>query len=272
MRITIMLLAALRRGASLNPERLKHVPKGWQVAAPSAADAAVVEERQLGHPANMVGVPAVSLCRHGYPQAVLQDPGAHKFGAGMLRLTCPHLCEAIDAWEAEGAVRSLSAEILAEDTNRDALRKVNERHAATRKSMVQGEALARAEARLGTDTVRRVLDSGITGLTPSKLDDVKCLHAQLADELLSRDNAVGKKLLEGLEARGVDASGSEKCGEQCSGCVDGWRYTPRKNKQKLRATRARHKKLRELSLAGYATSFGPGRPLEAGVAAALEKN
>ena len=120
--------------------------------------------------------------------------------------------------------------------------------------------------------MRRVLDSGITGLTPSKLDDVKCLHAQLADELLSRDNAVGKKVLEGLEARGVDPAGSEKCGEQCSGCVDGWRYTPRKNKQKLRATRARHKKLRELSLAGYATSFGPGRPLEAGVAAALEKN
>ncbi|CAH0375578.1 unnamed protein product, partial [Pelagomonas calceolata] len=150
-----MLLAALRRGASLNPERLKHVPKGWQVAAPSAADADVVEQRQLGHPANMVGVPAVSLCRHGYPQAVLQDPGAHKFGAGMLRLTCPHLCEAVDAWEAEGAVRALSAELLAEDANRDALRKVNERHAVTRKSMVQGEALARAEARLGADTVRR---------------------------------------------------------------------------------------------------------------------
>ena len=266
---TIVMLLALRRGASLNPERLKHVPKGWQVAAPSAADAAVVEERQLGHPANMVGVPAVSLCRHGYPQAVLQDPGAHKFGAGMLRLTCPHLCEAIDAWEAEGAVRALSAELLPKHS--DALARVNARHAATRQAMVQGEALARAEARLGTDTVRRVLDSGITGLTPSKLDDVKCLHAQLADELLSRDNDVGKAVLDGLAARGVDPSGSEKCGEQCSGCVDGWRYTPRKNKQKLRATRARHKKLRELSLAGYATSFGPGRPLEAGVAAALEK-
>ena len=74
MRIVVMLLA-LRRGASLNQAaaaaRLKRVPPGWQVAAPSADDAAVVEERQLGHPANMVGVPAVSLCRHGYPQAVL---------------------------------------------------------------------------------------------------------------------------------------------------------------------------------------------------------
>ena len=84
---------------------------------------------------------------------------------------------------------------------------------------------------------------------------------------MSRDNAVGKAVLDGLEARGVDPSGSDVCGEQCAGCAGGWRYTPRKNKQKLRTTRARHKKLRELSLAGYATSFGPGKPLEAGVAA-----
>ena len=73
----IIMFAALRRGASLNPERLKHVPKGWQVAAPSADDAAVVEERQLGHPANMVGVPAVSLCRPAPPGGA-QDPGAHR--------------------------------------------------------------------------------------------------------------------------------------------------------------------------------------------------
>ena len=224
------------------------------------------------HRRDDVPITASNLTHWLISTQVLQDPGAHKFGAGMLRLTCPHLCEAVDAWEAEGAVRSLSDELMKEDSNRDALARVNARHAETRRSMVQGEALARAEARLGTDTVRRVLDSGITGLTPSKLDDVKCLHAQLADELLSRDNDVGKAVLDGLAARGVDPSGSEKCGEQCSGCVDGWRYTPRKNKQKLRATRARHKKLRELSLAGYATSFGPGRPLEAGVAAALEKN
>ena len=54
----------------------------------------------------------------------------------------------------------------------------------------------------GPRRMRRVLDSGITGLTPSKLDDVKCLHAQLADELLSRDNDVGKAGLDGLAARG----------------------------------------------------------------------
>ena len=98
MRITIMLLAALRRGASLNPERLKHVPKGWRVAAPTAADADVVEQRQLGHPANMVGVPAVSLCRHGYPQAVL-----HRVQSNFGRLTpstrcCPRNCVCSMAW------------------------------------------------------------------------------------------------------------------------------------------------------------------------------
>ena len=122
--------------------------------------------------------------------------------------------ETVDAWEAEGAVRSLSDELMKEDSNRDALRKVNERHAATRKSMVQGEALARAEARLGADTVRRVLDSGITGITPTKLNDVKCLHAQLADELLSRDNAVGKAVLDGVHLDLDDEAGLIKACQQ----------------------------------------------------------
>ena len=277
-----LLLATLRRSTSLNKvsvwpslssrhaaNRLTHVPAGWRVAAPSAADTDVVEQQQLGHPANMVGVPALSLCRHGYPQAVLQDPGAHKFGAGMLRLTCPHLCEAVDAWEAEGGVRELSSDLLKEEATQMSLKGVNDRHAATRRSMVQGEALIRAEARLGKDNVRLILKSGIMGLN-AKLDDVKCLHAQLADELLSKDNTIGHAVLAGLEARGVDVAGSDVCGEQCSGCAGGWRYTPRKNKQKLRTARSRHKKMRELSLAGYATSLGPGRPLPRAEAAALE--
>ena len=162
-------------------------------------------------------------------------------------------------------MRSLSAELLDQKAHRDALARVNARHAETRRSMVRGEALARAEARLGADTVRRVLDSGITGLTPTKLNDVKCLHAPARRRIAVAGQRRRQRVLEGLEARGVDASGSDVCGEQCAGCAGGWRYTPRKNKQKLRTTRARHKKLRELSLAGYATSFGPAR---GGVAAA----
>ena len=66
-------------------------------------------------------------------------------------------------------------------------------------------------------------------------------------------------------------SGSDVCGEQCAGCAGGWRYTPRKNKEAAGDAGAAQACAR-LSLAGYATSFGPGRPLEAGVAAALEKN
>ena len=49
MRVVVMLFAALR-GASLNPERLKHVKRLAGRHTP-ADDAAVVEERQLGHPA-----------------------------------------------------------------------------------------------------------------------------------------------------------------------------------------------------------------------------
>ena len=64
-------------------------------------------------------------------------------------------------------MRALSAELLAEDANRDALRKGGGRAPRGDSTSHGAGRGARAEARLGTDTVRRVLDSGITGLTPS---------------------------------------------------------------------------------------------------------
>ena len=77
---------------------------------------------------------------------------------------------------------------------------------------------------------------------------MKCLHAQLADELLSRDNAVGRAVLDGLEARGVDPAGSETCAASSApAALMAGGTRPPKNKQKLRAARARHKKLRELA-------------------------
>ena len=80
----------------------------WATRPPAAPDVEAIEAHQLGHRTQTIGVPAASLCRRGFPQATLQDPSVHKFGAGLVRLTCPHLCEAIDAWERDDAVRTLS--------------------------------------------------------------------------------------------------------------------------------------------------------------------
>ena len=63
--------------------------QGWSAAAPTSADAAVIEARQLGHKAQIVAVPAAPACRAGFPQAAMLDPSGKKFGAGLARLTCP---------------------------------------------------------------------------------------------------------------------------------------------------------------------------------------
>ena len=118
-----MLLLLIRAARPLS--RVARAFNGWRARAPTTAEVAVVERapaarniiqgllsllapyptplicsivyslagHQLGHKTQTIGVPAATKCRHGYPQAVLQDPGAHKFGAGLLRLTCPR------AWE-----------------------------------------------------------------------------------------------------------------------------------------------------------------------------
>mmetsp|Transcript_3105 Transcript_3105/g.9280 ORF Transcript_3105/g.9280 Transcript_3105/m.9280 type:complete len:136 (+) Transcript_3105:246-653(+) len=116
----------------------------------------------------------------------------------------------------------MSAALLADEPGRDALDRVNRRHAKTRTALIDGDARTRAEARLGADAFEHALGSGIAGISQGKLEDLKCLHAQLADELLSGDNALGREILSGLERRGVDAGGSATCAEQCSGCAGGW--------------------------------------------------
>lgn len=237
----------------------------WRTKVPSDEDVACLEEHQLRHRTNTIGVPATPLCRQGYPQATLQDPSRHKFGAGLLRLTCPHLCEAIDAWESEDAVRTLSRELLVDgpdvEKNRASLDRTNERHARTRRALMNATAEDRAVARLGRSAVDYAMTSGIAGLSRDKLHDLKCLHAQVADELLSGDNALGKAILRGLEDRGVDLGGTDVCHHQCSGCQDGWSYTPVKNKQKLWATKARRQELQERRRRGLPTSLGPLKEL-----------
>jgi len=232
--------------------------QGWRTRAPDEDDVAAIEKHQLRHRTHTIGVPATNRCAYGYPQAALQDPSMHKFGAGLLRLTCPHLCAAIDAWEAEGAVRDLSAALLGGGgarplANRDAFDSVNARHAATRRALVDGGAEDRAVARLGRPGFDAAMASGIAGVSRHKLGDLKCLHVHVGDELLSGSNALGRAILDGLEDRGVDVGGVPTCAAQCAGCAEG--YTPAKNKQKLWKTRERRAALKEQRRRGLPTSL-----------------
>jgi len=242
---------------------------------PTPADRRVIEERQLGNRVNILGVGM--SCKHGCPQAFAFDslarPGAVYRGpgeqprskpralpldAGLFRLSCPLLVQAIDEWEREGAVVQLNARVAADGTGAlpSALGDAHRKHAAARRALF-GRRLnatlssappgAFVRTMQGVAALGHVLDSGIAGQTRGK-QDVKCLHAQAADYLCrNRDNAIGGLVLAELGRRGVDVRGNSQCCNQCDLATPledarrGWWYEPRKNKWKLRQkARRRH--------------------------------
>ena len=235
------------------------------VDAPTAEDLRCITERQLGHMAQPVVVPA-ARCQHGYPQAfaydLLRKGPKHEnrpnpsLTSGMFRLTCPLLVRAIDEWEARGAVAELNEEVRSDAALTDALTDAHRGHADARRHIFAEQiADLRHSFAAGTPEAERlelVLASGIAGQTISKVD-VKCLHAQAADALCRPGaNVIGERVLAELRARGVPTSGCADCRKQCSAAVPveeakavGWWYTPRKNKWKLRTRRQKRAAKRE---------------------------
>merc|ERR1712070_59346 len=86
--------------------------------------------------------------------------------------------------------------------------------------------------------------SGLASLRPEAKPDVKCLHAQVADELV-RDggNLIAQQVLRDIEDQGVPAQGSEECCDNCNVTVPlsmaRWRLDKCKNNVGKRLSRSR---------------------------------
>jgi hypothetical protein len=103
-----------------------------------------------------------------------------------------------------------------------------------------------------------------------RTDDVKCLHAHTADELLRGRNRIGKAVLDKLQSRGVDPSGCQgdfiilltlvllllpplpsplDCWQQCDLSVSPeeakWWYTSEKSRSKLIKRKLNRKRQKE---------------------------
>ena len=59
----------------------------------------------------------------------------------------------------------------------------------------------------------------LTGVTPTKVDDAKCLHAHVGDLFLRGENKIGEYTLRMLRSRGIESDGCENCWQQCSSNV-----------------------------------------------------
>jgi hypothetical protein len=65
-------------------------------------------------------------------------------------------------------------------------RRVNARHSAIRRQLAEPAQLKPYIDKMGPAVVEQILASGIAGVSPDKTEDLKCLHAHLADFLCTR--------------------------------------------------------------------------------------
>lgn len=209
-----------------------------------------VVERQLGHACGQA-IGAGRRCRHGRAQAVLYAPiyrvaGGDDDEAGRRRiraehatcwLTCPRLVKRVDALEQrENGIHDMAARVDAEVSGemRRGLLKAHTDAARVRNYLI-GDELARrirSEAAAsdedddenGAKKVDYIVNhTGLIGVSMRGLEEtktwkqIKCLHAQTADALVRgrRNNPIGAKVLDDLEASGFDTMGDDECRRRC---------------------------------------------------------
>ncbi len=246
----------------------------------TAEDKRCIEERQLDRTVNGMFAVEALKCKHGYPRAFVRSsitypahlyeddatdktpgmssseyPDKMQVSSGMLRLSCPHLVKAIDDLEDNGGIGIVNRQLIASQKDdelaeslRDSFLAVNRAWADIRACTMSDNDIKVAESYLGVEGAKNMINSGIIGVTPNKVDDVKCLHAHLGDYLLRGENEIGELIVKMLNEKNVDINGCDNCWQQCSANISKdeseWWYMSRKNKEKLRTTRDRKREKR----------------------------
>merc|ERR1712187_146972 len=86
------------------------------------------------------------------------------------------------------------------------------------------------------------MGSGLASMRPDSAD-VKCLHAQVGDELVRGGNKIASQVLRDLEDQGIPIDGTDECCDNCNVCVPleqaRWRLDKCKNTAGKRLGRQR---------------------------------
>mmetsp|Transcript_67984 Transcript_67984/g.188276 ORF Transcript_67984/g.188276 Transcript_67984/m.188276 type:complete len:331 (+) Transcript_67984:76-1068(+) len=229
----------------------------------SEADIECVEARHLyrrpglsgagGGAGELAGqlVGAGRRCRYGWPQAIVYDPlyrerpGKHFRLGDTTRLTCPLLVAAIDALENGGAIGRYNERLAADAAWQGQLARTNEAHRLLRQHLVadRPDELADVRAHYGEVTFAVAMGAGLASMRPDSAD-VKCLHAQVADELVrAGGNSIAQQALRDIEDQGVRIDGTEECCDNCDMRIPleqaRWRLNSCKNSAGKRLSRHR---------------------------------
>ena len=209
----------------------------------------VIKNRQLAVTkiSGLFAIPK-NKCKHGFPQAFVQYPIGGGISSGMVRLSCPHLVKHVDSYENNGGIEYFNSILRNEENEegnvlRNNFKDINLSWQKIRTKSITEKEKQFLEQQIGHDKSNNLINSGIIGITLNKIDDVKCLHAHIADTILRGDscNKIGSMALKKLEENGVDIRGCDNCHQQCDlshvRTDDSYYYLPAKNKQKLRKSR-----------------------------------
>lgn len=196
-------------------------------------------------------VGAGQRCRHGWPQAIMYDPlyrdkafDRHRLG-DTTRLTCPLLVSAIDKLEKAGTMQRYNARLGPGGEWTEALAAVNEAHRQLRGHLCADRTaeLSEVRAHLGNERFAHAMGAGLASMSPGSRD-VKCLHAQVADELVrGGQNPIAQQTLRDIEEAGTQIDGTEECRDNCDVGVPleqaRWRLQKCKNNVGKRLSRGR---------------------------------
>eukprot|EP00186_Timspurckia_oligopyrenoides_P002345 CAMPEP_0182450492 /NCGR_PEP_ID=MMETSP1172-20130603/41602_1 /TAXON_ID=708627 /ORGANISM="Timspurckia oligopyrenoides, Strain CCMP3278" /LENGTH=161 /DNA_ID=CAMNT_0024648109 /DNA_START=306 /DNA_END=788 /DNA_ORIENTATION=- len=139
-----------------------------------------------------------------------------KMTSSLYLLTCPRLVRIVDNLESDGGIERYNEKLEKSAELQDAMRQIHERHSKTRIQYVGEHNLARNREKFGRERADVIIYSGITGMTPTQVTDIKCLHAHLADYLCTGENIFGRMILDEIHTKLlIDTDGESGCWQMC---------------------------------------------------------
>jgi len=150
-----------------------------------------------------------------------------------VRLTCPLLVQAIDQLEQSGYIQVLNKQLQLNQSLQNEFKSINARHKRMRSALIGSDGLEELQKYYSDSVLKCIMESGILGLT--RVDDVKCLHAHVADELCTGMNVFGRMVLGEI---GHAQSGVSQCWQMCDpdhSPADGtwWTHSAKQKQGKL---------------------------------------
>ena len=164
-------------------------------------------------------------CQYGFPRVYLRYPYSKTWQTGFIRLTCPHLVKAVDRLEAKGGLERFDQLLNDKDNPQSIELKENFLQVNNTWNKIFNDLVTDFIRTLGLESFckresfKNLFNTGFIGISKDDVDQVKCLHAHLADHLIRGDNKIGELVEKELESKGVSTQG---CGGEyfyaCSFC------------------------------------------------------